>query len=113
MSCLVYSHEDSVTNWLHRNGIFNRFIHNNVNTLIGFLESSSIEYNLELTDCVQLTTGIPLMTTFSISADRIVSNTLGTLNVIVDSWDATLDKASSKELLKTAVFGAATKQGTV
>lgn len=110
MSCLVYSHESSITDWLHSNGIFNKFIHNSVNTLIGFLESSHIDYNLSITDSVQLTAGIPLVTTFCISADKVICNTLGSLNVLVDSWDATLDEVSSKELLRTAVFGTTTRQ---
>lgn len=110
MSCLVYSHENSLTDWLHLNGIFNKFIHNSIHTLIDFLESSNIDYSVSISDCIQVTAGIPLVTTFSISAEKISCSTLGSLKVLVDSWDATLGKVSSEELLKTAVFSTATKQ---
>lgn len=110
MSCLVYSHDISVTDWLHLNGIFNRFIHNSVNILTDFLESSNIDYTLTLADSIQITAGIPLVTTFDICADKVVCSTLGKLSVVVDSWDATLDKRTSTETLKTAVFGIATRQ---
>lgn len=110
MSCLVYNHEDSITDWLHLHGIFNKFIHNSINTLTGFLDSSNIDYDLSISDKVQLTAGVPLVTTFIISADKVVCSTLGTLTVVVDSWDATLDTAASENLLKTAVFSTVTKQ---
>ncbi len=103
MSCLVYDNQTDVATWLYSNGIYSRFIHKSVNTIIEFAKSNKIEYSLGIADIVQITTGVPLLTRFDIYADKIQSYTLGTLKRAIDGWEAFEKGVSAEFILAEAI----------
>lgn len=102
MSCLVYDYTLSITDWLHTNGIFNKFIHSSINTIVSFASSRKLSYSITIDDTVSISVGIPVLTTFKISANSISYKTLGVLRDSVDAWDVYTDKTSLDAFIQNA-----------
>lgn len=109
MSCLVYDHTLSISDWLYHNGIFNKFIHNSIDTITAFATSHNLTFSITISNTVNVAIGIPVLTVFEINANKIFYRSLGTLQNTVTAWDVYTKQTSLSSFLqeiddKTDVF---------